>query len=48
LIRFLAARLKVPRSAIDTAITAGASSRRKAVSIAGIETASAVRVLEDR
>jgi len=46
LIRFLAERLRIPRSAI--AITAGASSRRKAVSIAGIDTAAALRVLEER
>jgi uncharacterized protein len=44
LIRFLAARLSVPRGAI--AITAGGSSRRKTVSIAGIETAAALRILE--
>lgn len=46
LIRFLAVRLRVPRSAI--AITAGGSSRRKTVSITGIETAAALRVLEER
>jgi hypothetical protein len=46
LIRFLADRLRVPRRAI--AITAGGSSRRKTVSISGIETAAALRVLEDR
>ncbi len=44
LIRFLAGRLGVPRSAV--AITAGTSSRRKTVSIAGIETAAAVRMLK--
>lgn len=46
LVRFLAERLNVPRSAI--AITAGASARRKTVSIAGLETAAALRILEDR
>jgi uncharacterized protein (TIGR00251 family) len=46
LVRFLAERLRVPRSAI--AITAGASGRRKTVSIAGLETDAALRVLEDR
>lgn len=46
LVRFLSSRLNVPRSAI--AITAGASGRRKTVSIAGLETAAALRLLEDR
>jgi len=44
LIRFLALRLGVPRSAIS--ITAGESGRRKTVSISGIETAAAIRLLE--
>jgi uncharacterized protein (TIGR00251 family) len=44
LIRFLAARLRIPRSAI--AITAGKSGRRKTVSISGMETATALRILE--
>ena len=44
LIRFLAKRLGVARSAI--AITAGASGRRKTVTITGLETAAALRTLE--
>ena len=43
LIRFLAERLSVPRSAV--AIAAGRSSRRKSVTIAGMETADALRLL---
>ncbi|HEV2672483.1 MAG TPA: DUF167 domain-containing protein [Gemmatimonadales bacterium] len=46
LIRFLATRLGVPRSAIS--ITAGESARRKTVSISGIDTSAARRLLEDR
>ena len=45
LTRFLAARLSVPRNAIT--ITAGAAGRRKTVQIDGIETAAALRLLED-
>jgi uncharacterized protein (TIGR00251 family) len=45
LIRFLAARLGIPRRAI--AITAGESRRRKTISIAGIDTATALRILEN-
>lgn len=44
LIRFLAARLGIPRTAI--AITAGQSGRRKIVSITGLEAATALRILE--
>jgi len=44
LIRFLAVRLGRPRSAIT--ITAGQSGRRKTVSIAGLESATALRILE--
>ena len=44
LIRFLAERLRIRRRAI--AITAGPSSRRKIVSISGMETAVALRILE--
>jgi len=44
LIRFLATRLGRPRSAI--AITAGQSGRRKTVSIRGLESATALRILE--
>jgi len=44
LIRFLSARLGLPRHAI--AVTAGQSSRRKVVSITGIESAAALRILE--
>ena len=44
LIRFLAERLRIRRSAI--AITAGGSSRRKNVAITGLETATALRILE--
>jgi len=46
LIRFLALRLDVPRSAIS--ITAGESGRRKTVSISGIDTAAAIRLLEGK
>ncbi len=46
LIRFLATRLGVPRRAIS--ITGGKSGRRKTVSISGIETATALRLLEGR
>jgi uncharacterized protein (TIGR00251 family) len=45
LIRFLAERLQIPRSAIT--IAAGSSSRRKTVVISGIETAAAIQLLED-
>jgi len=44
LIRFLAARLGVPRNSV--AITAGQSGRRKTVSISGMESATALRILE--
>ena len=44
LIRFLAERLSVPRSAVT--ITAGHTSRRKTVKITGIETVTALRALE--
>ena len=44
LVRFLAATLGVPRRAVT--ITAGASSRRKIVTVSGIETAAALRILE--
>jgi uncharacterized protein (TIGR00251 family) len=44
LIRFLAERLAVPRSAIT--IAAGHTSRRKTVKISGIETAAALAALE--
>ena len=44
LIRFLAERLSVPRSAIT--IAAGQTSRRKTVKVTGIETADVLRVLE--
>ncbi|HEY6109676.1 MAG TPA: DUF167 domain-containing protein [Gemmatimonadales bacterium] len=43
LVRLLAERLDVPRSAV--AIVRGASGRRKTVTIAGVTTAAAVRVL---
>jgi hypothetical protein len=43
LVRFLAARLNVPRSAV--AITAGRVGRRKTVKIAGVATATAMRIL---
>jgi uncharacterized protein (TIGR00251 family) len=46
LIRFLATRLGVPRIAIS--ITAGESGRRKTVSISGIDTSAARRLLEER
>ena len=44
LIRFLAERLSVPRSAVT--ITAGHASRRKTVKVAGIKAAAALRALE--
>ncbi len=44
LIRFLAERLAVPRSAVT--IAAGHTSRRKTVTVTGIETAAALRALE--
>ena len=44
LIRFLAERLSVPRSAVT--IAAGHTSRRKRVKVTGIETADALRALE--
>jgi len=44
LIRFLAERLAVPRSAIT--IAAGHTSRRKTVKVSGIETKAALRALE--
>ena len=44
LVRFLAERLAVPRSAI--AIAAGRSSRRKSVTVTGMETTEALRRLE--
>ncbi len=44
LIRFLAERLAVPRSAIT--IAAGRTGRRKTVKITGVETADALRALE--
>jgi len=44
LIRLRAARLGRPRSA--SAITAGQSGRRKTVSITGLESAAALRILE--
>jgi len=44
LIRFLAERLSVPRSAVT--IAAGHTSRRKTVKVAGIQTADALRALE--
>ncbi len=46
LIRFLAERLSVPRSAVT--IAAGLTGRRKTVKIAGIETADALRALETK
>ncbi len=46
LIRFLAKRLSVPRSAVT--IAAGLTGRRKTVKIAGIETADALRALETK
>jgi len=46
LIRFLAERLAVPRSAVT--IAAGHTSRRKTVTVTGIETAAALRALETR
>jgi uncharacterized protein (TIGR00251 family) len=46
LIRFLAERLSVPRSAVT--IAAGHTGRRKTVKIAGIETAAALRALETK
>lgn len=44
LVRFLAERLSLPRSAVT--IAAGHTSRRKTVTITGIETAAALRALE--
>jgi uncharacterized protein (TIGR00251 family) len=44
LIRFLAERLHVPRSAVT--ITSGQASRRKGVTIEGMDSARALRVLE--
>ncbi len=44
LVRFLAERLAVPRSAVT--IAAGLTGRRKTVKIAGVETADALRTLE--
>ncbi|MGH7606828.1 MAG: DUF167 domain-containing protein [Gemmatimonadales bacterium] len=44
LVRFLAARLRVPRSAVT--IAAGQAGRRKIVRIAGLETAAALHRLE--
>ena len=44
LIRFLAERLSVPRSAVT--IAAGHTSRRKTVKITGIETVQALQALE--
>ncbi len=44
LVRFLAERLAVPRSAVT--IAAGHTGRRKTVKIAGLETADALRTLE--
>lgn len=43
LVRFLAARLGVPRAAVT--IVAGAGARRKRIVIAGLATAAAVRAL---
>lgn len=45
LIRFLAERLAVPRTAVT--IAAGHASRRKTVKVAGLETAEALRTLEE-
>jgi uncharacterized protein (TIGR00251 family) len=44
LVRFLAERLAVPRSAVT--IAAGHTSRRKTVKIVGVKTADALRTLE--
>ena len=44
LVRFLAERLGVPRSAVT--IAAGQGGRRKTVKIEGVETAAAVKALE--
>jgi uncharacterized protein (TIGR00251 family) len=44
LVRFLAERLAVPRSAV--AIAAGHAGRRKTVKVTGMETADALRTLE--
>ena len=44
LIRFLAERLAVPRSAVT--ISAGHTGRRKTVKVSGIETAAALAALE--
>jgi uncharacterized protein (TIGR00251 family) len=46
LIRFFAERLSVPRSAVT--ISAGHTSRRKTVTVSGIETAAALRALETK
>ena len=46
LIRFLAERLAVPRTAVT--IAAGHTSRRKTVTVTGIETAAALRALETK
>ncbi|PYO68049.1 MAG: hypothetical protein DMD71_06600 [Gemmatimonadetes bacterium] len=45
LVRFLAERLGVPRAAVT--IAAGHAGRRKTVTIEGVETAAAVRLLEN-
>ncbi len=44
LIRFLAERLRISRTAIE--ITAGHTSRRKNITITGTETATVLRLLE--
>ncbi len=44
LIRFLAERLRISRTAIE--ITAGHTSRRKNITITGMETATVLRLLE--
>lgn len=46
LVRFLAERLNVPRGAVT--IAAGRTGRRKTVKIEGVETAVAVRILENQ
>ncbi len=45
LVRFLAERLGVPRAAVT--IATGHAGRRKTVTIEGVETAAAVRLLEN-
>ena len=45
LVRFLAERLAVPRSAVT--ITAGHTSRRKTVKIEGVATVAALHILEN-